>query len=97
MTNGICCCNAYKNSPLADHVAVKGEDAGLHFLMKIDTELSDEIICQRAAAKGIRIMPLSKYYYHPEEAMQHILIVNYSSLTQEQMLLATRAFNEILD
>ena len=72
------------------------KDAGLHFLMKIDTELTDEIICQRAAAKGIRIMPLSKYYYHPEKAIQHILVVNYSSLTQEQMTKATQAFNEIL-
>lgn len=85
-----------KSSPLSDHVIIKGEDAGLHFLMKIDTELTDEIICQRAAAKGIRIMPLSKYYYHPEKAMQHILVVNYSSLTQEQMAEATQAFNEIL-
>ena len=85
-----------KSSPLFNHVTIKGEDAGLHFLMKIDTELTDEIICQRAAAKGIRIMPLSKYYYHPEKAMQHILVVNYSSLTQEQMTEATQAFNEIL-
>ena len=85
-----------KSSHLSNHVTIKGEDAGLHFLMKIDTELTDEIICQRAAAKGIRIMPLSKYYYHPEKAMQHILVVNYSSLTQEQMAEATQAFNEIL-
>ena len=85
-----------KSSPLSNHVTIKGEDAGLHFLMKIDTALTDEIICQRAAAKGIRIMPLSKYYYHPEKAMQHILVVNYSSLTQEQMTEATQAFNEIL-
>ena len=85
-----------KSSPLFNHVTIKGEDAGLHFLMKIDTELTDEIICQRAAAKGIRIMPLSKYYYHPEKAIQHILVVNYSSLTQEQMTKATQAFNEIL-
>ena len=85
-----------KSSPLFNHVTIKGEDAGLHFLMKIDTELTDEIICQRAAAKGIRIMPLSKYYYHPEKAMQHILVVNYSSLTQKQMTEATQAFNEIL-
>ena len=85
-----------KSSPLFNHVTIKGEDAGLHFLMKIDTELTDEIICQRAAAKGIRIMPLSKYYYHPEKAMQHILVVNYSSLTPEQMTEATQAFNEIL-
>ena len=28
--------------------------------------------------------------------MQHILVVNYSSLTQEQMTEATQAFNEIL-
>ena len=56
-----------KSSPLSNHITIKGEDAGLHFLMKIDTELTDEIICQRAAAKGIRIMPLSKYYYHPRK------------------------------
>ena len=86
-----------KNSPLASHVSIKGEDAGLHFLMKIDTQLSDETICQRAAAKGIRIMPLSQYYYHSEGALPHILIVNYSSLTQEQMEIATHVLCQMLE
>ena len=39
------------------------EDAGLHFLLKVDTKLSDEELVEKAAEKGINISCLSQYYH----------------------------------
>lgn len=74
-----------KNSPLSSYVTISEEDAGLHFLMEVKTELSDETFCQKAEQKGIKLTPLSQYYLHPTKTVKHIFIVNYSSLAEECM------------
>jgi len=56
---------AIEKSPLADLVTISEEDAGLHFLMKVNTERTDEEIIDSAQRHGIRLTSLS-YYYHDE-------------------------------
>lgn len=56
---------AIQDSPLGQWATVHEADAGLHFLMKVDTELSDEELVDRAEKKGIRIACLSQYFHQP--------------------------------
>jgi GntR family transcriptional regulator/MocR family aminotransferase len=74
-----------RKSPISERIKIKEENSGLHFLMVIDTELSDEALEAAAAAKGVRIACLSKYYHHPEEAREHVVVLNYSGTQQERM------------
>ena len=74
-----------QNSPLASYVTISEEDAGLHFLMEVKTELSDEVFCQKAEQRGIKLTPLSQYYVEPPKTVKHVFIVNYSSLSEECM------------
>jgi GntR family transcriptional regulator/MocR family aminotransferase len=67
-------------SDFASRVEILEQDAGLHFLMRIDTRRPDEELRQRAAAQGIRLALLSDYYADPSRAPQHILVVNYSGM-----------------
>lgn len=60
---------AIKNSALKDDVEISEEDAGLHFLMKINTELSDEAFLQRAQSRDIRIRALSQYLIAPPDSI----------------------------
>lgn len=72
---------AIKNSPLASHVTIMEEDSGLHFLLKVDTELSDEELMQRALQKGVKLNSLSTYYHDsPDDFAAHTFIINYSYL-----------------
>ena len=41
--------SAINNSPLAHHASIQEKDAGLHFLMAIDTKLSDEELIRKTA------------------------------------------------
>ncbi|MBQ9156984.1 MAG: PLP-dependent aminotransferase family protein [Eubacterium sp.] len=69
---------AIKNSPLASITTIREEDAGLHFLLKIDTGLPDHIITKRASDQGIILKSLSDYYDHAPADAAHTFIINYS-------------------
>ena len=72
--------DAIKKSPLSSRVVITEEDAGLHFLMKIKTDMPDELILQRAADQGIRIKNLSRFYRSSPRSAEHIFIINYSMI-----------------
>lgn len=69
----------------SDMITVSEEDAGLHFLITVNTPFTDEEFCSRAAASGLRLNPLSMYYSNRAAAPVHCFVVNYSSLPQEVM------------
>lgn len=72
------------------------EDSGLHFLMKIDTGLSDTELTERARKKGLRLTALSRYYHRPSGNVEHIFIMNYSSLETEHIPEAIRRLYQCL-
>lgn len=83
-------------SQLAKIVTIYEEDSGLHFLMKIDTKLSDEVFQKKMAENGIKICTLSEYYYDNQAVNNHIFVVNYSSLTENQIEKAIAVMEKVL-
>ncbi len=72
--------------PFAHMLTIREENAGLHFLVKVDTALSDFQLTAIFEKAGIRVHSLSSYYHGPvPETASHCLIVNYSGLTDEQL------------
>ena len=65
--------------------AIRGQDAGLHFLLDLDTGLSDEALCACALRHGLRILPLSACYAPGSAAPSHTLVISYSALSEEQL------------
>ena len=72
--------------PWADRLTIQEADAGLHFLVKVDTGLSDDALVGRCLDMGLQVRSLGSYYHDrvPENA-QHTLVVNYSGLTDADM------------
>ena len=67
--------------PRSDRMVIEEQDAGLHFLLKVDTTLSDDALVQRCHDAGIRIQSLSSFYHGPIPVeFAHCLVVNYSGL-----------------
>lgn len=85
-----------KNSPLSSCSTIMEEDAGLHFLMKLDTSLSDEALIEKAKQAGLRIACLSKYYYKPDAGIEHTLIMNYSGLELEKIPEAVKRLSDCI-
>ncbi len=77
--------SAIAASPLADRLTILEENAGLHFLVKVKTALSDDALVRRCAAAGIRIRSLSSYYHGQQVTDSHCLVVNYSGLGEQAL------------
>ena len=72
-----------QNCAFADRLTILEQDAGLHFLLKVDTTLSDGALCEKLAGAGIRIHPISHYYHTLSRDDTHLLVVNYASLDED--------------
>ena len=66
--------------PFADKITILEQDAGLHFLLKVDSRLTDLALVQKCADAGIRIRALRDYYHGDQAADTHCLVVNYAGL-----------------
>ena len=71
-------------SPKAWAMTVEGEDAGLHFLLRLRTERSDRDLQSRLEAEGFRAAPLSQYEFLPQSDAG-TLVVQYSDLREEDL------------
>lgn len=63
-----------------DVISVSGEEAGLHFLMKVHIQLPEKVFLERARLRGIKLVPLSDYYYGDVEKPENIYVMNFSSV-----------------
>lgn len=84
-----------RGGPLAERARITEEDAGLHFLMTLDTTLPDGVLRRRAAQRGVRLAMLSEYYNDPDDAPPHVLVVNYSGIDIEKLPRALTRLAEI--
>lgn len=73
-----------KKHPNYHRVQIAEENSGLHFLLHVDTNLSDEQLVDKAAKNGIHISCLSQYYYQQSmDSLPHIILINYSGISEE--------------
>ena len=88
--------DAIRQSPLADKSRIYEEDSGLHFLLRLNTEKSDEILAQAALERSIRISCLSDYLSHPDPQYEHMLVINYTGIDVQRLPETLRRLAEIL-
>ena len=87
--------SALESCAFADKLSIWEQDAGLHFLLKVDTTLSDRELTQSLAAAGIRVRALSEYY-HEATQDRHCLVVNYAGLREEALEQALAGMERIM-
>ena len=86
---------ALRQSPLSPHAAIAEEDAGLHYLLRLDGAPPDDVLRRAAEERGIRLAMLSDYYQSPREAPQHVLVVNYTGIDTEKLPTALARLAEL--
>ena len=75
---------AFHSHPIHKYISIYEEEAGVHFLMKIDTEKTEKEVMDAARAKGIRLNPVSGYYFGTPPEQEQIYVMNYSSVPLEK-------------
>lgn len=90
----LACIKKYMNP---NKIRIREENSGLHFLLEIDTNYSDERLRNNAEARDIHISFLSQYYRNTENARYHTLVINYSGIMPEHIEEAVRRLIESIE
>ena len=74
-----------ESCPAAKKFTILEQDAGLHFLLKVDTPLTDDALTALFARSGLRAQALSSFYTHPTQSARGMLVINYSSVDESAL------------
>lgn len=88
--------NALQNNNYADKTEILEEDSGLHFLMRLHSDIYNDNLLERLENNGIKIMPLSAYYKNPPPEAEHYFVINYTSIEQEKIVKAIERIFECI-
>lgn len=83
----------FRRCPFAASLTDRG--AGLHFLLRLNTDESDEALRRRAEGLGVRLGFLSEYAMVPDPAYDHTLVVNYAGLSGSRLDEAEALLSEV--
>lgn len=78
-----------ESCPVADKLTIQEQDAGLHFLLRVNTRLTDAALREYLERKGIRVQALSQFYTQAKDL--HCLVVNYSGVDEDLLKKALEA------
>ncbi len=86
---------ALQSCAFASRLTILEQDAGLHFLLRLDTDLTDRALTEALAARGIRVRALSQYF-HEGSQDRHCLVVNYAGLREEALQWSLEELGKIM-
>ena len=88
---------AFLQGVLKTKIKILEEDAGVHFLMKVDTNLREEEFLDKMKSKGIKLVALSSYYHSSEKKKKYenIYVMNYSFVDCEKMEYVAKMITQV--
>lgn len=86
--------SALENSSLADRMEITEADAGLHFLVHIDTDQSLQELKRRVESQDIRLSWLDEYYCELPEHPSTTAVFNYSGISGEDIFGTLKALEK---
>lgn len=88
------------NSPLKNLSKIEGKDAGLHFILKINSSEEDDILAKKIDNQGIKVSFISDYIQNENKKIENSekskLVINYSSLKKNQIPLVVKGLCKAL-
>lgn len=74
-----------KNSQLSDHLEIIGEEAGLHFLLKLNTSVKVSKLIEAAKQNSVRVYSVLEYRLNKRVFDDPVFVLGYSHLTLKEM------------
>ena len=88
---------AIQNSTLSKITKIQEKEAGLHFLLQVESDTPRNKLIENLEKNGINLPPLSEYYYGtaPED-IEKTFVVNYSGIKRENIAETVRRLEAAL-
>ena len=88
--------SALSRCAFSNKLTIREEDAGLHFLLKVDTPMEDDELVRFCEKNGVRLRALSSYYHLPiPEEDKRCLVINYAGVNQQDLENVLAAWDDI--
>ena len=94
-----------KNGSIGKYITIQEEEAGVHFLMHIQSDCTEAEIVEKAKAGGVKLDPLSCYYIKntekheqngQENPYENTYVMNYSSVNMENIKKVVQVLSQLL-
>ncbi|MCR4902747.1 MAG: PLP-dependent aminotransferase family protein [Butyrivibrio sp.] len=72
-------------SSLKNYCDIMESESGLHFILSLRTDISDDVMRKRLEDKGINIHSLSEYYMTENEIREHQFLLDYTNINIEEL------------
>lgn len=86
--------DAFRCAPFAGRIEIDERGSGLHFLLRLHTDIGDGELRRRAEGLGVRLGFLSDYCAAPRPEAEHTLVVSYAGLGRGRTDEAVRAWRK---
>ncbi len=89
------CSSVLKEEPFKCVGRVREADSGLHFILELNTLLSDNEVKENLRQKRIHINALSEYYHNNTDEYSHSFVISYSDMKIENFRIACSKMSEL--
>lgn len=87
--------SAFRKSKLSQIATIVEADAGTHFLLRLNTRLSDEMIREEGKKRKMVLSLLSDYENMPRLSNSRTVIINYAGIDEGKIALALSILEDI--
>lgn len=93
-----------KSGSIGKYITIQEEEAGVHFLMHIQSDCTEAEIVEKAKAGGVKLDPLSRYYIKntekheqngQENPYENTYVMNYSSFNMENIKKVVQVLSQL--
>ena len=93
-----------KSGSSGKYITIQEEEAGVHFLMHIQSDCTEAEIVEKAKAGGVKLDPLSRYYIKNTEKheqngqgnpYENTYVMNYSSVNMENIKKVVQVLSQL--
>lgn len=93
-----------KSGSSGKYITIQEEEAGVHFLMHIQSDCTEAEIVEKAKAGGVKLDPLSRYYIKntekheqngQENPYENTYVMNYSSVNMENIKKVVQVLSQL--
>lgn len=85
-----------KDSKLNEISQLSYKDSGLHFLLELQTNISDKFLLEKAYQNGLKLSCLSQYYSEKSQKVEHIIVINFSLISEIDFKKVIRILEKII-
>ena len=79
------------------NITLSGTDAGLHFIMTIDTTLPQKEIIQKMLKQDIGVYPTERYWIRKQDCPSNQILIGFSSIPCDIITAAMQKMNRIIN